>query len=229
MPRPSRSAYSSHKPPYSYISLTAMAIQSSPDKMLPLSAIYRFISDNFPFYRHNTRRWQNSLRHNLSFNDCFIKIPRGPEQPGKGGMWALHPLCGDMFQNGSFLRRRKRFKAAQTVAWGCPPHPRPRPPHPPFKHPFAIESLMAGVGDEPARQQRDRCHVLPSDWTGSPAVPPAAGDFLLPALVPCDYGGHALAAIPVPVKATHALLAPGLRPPESPFLGRAAPFPEGAL
>lgn len=110
MPRPGRNTYSDQKPPYSYISLTAMAIQSCPEKMLPLSEIYKFIMDRFPYYRENTQRWQNSLRHNLSFNDCFIKIPRRPDQPGKGSFWALHPSCGDMFENGSFLRRRKRFK-----------------------------------------------------------------------------------------------------------------------
>ena len=111
MPRPLRNSYGSAKPPYSYISLTAMAIQSSPQKMLSLSEIYQFIMDHFPFYRDNTQRWQNSLRHNLSFNDCFLKIPRRPEQPGKGSLWALHPDCGAMFENGSFLRRRKRFKS----------------------------------------------------------------------------------------------------------------------
>lgn len=110
MPRPSRSSYSDQKPPYSYIALTAMAIQSSHEKMMSLSDIYKFIMDRFPYYRNNTQRWQNSLRHNLSFNDCFIKIPRRPDRPGKGSYWALHPMCGDMFENGSFLRRRKRFK-----------------------------------------------------------------------------------------------------------------------
>ncbi|KAK0084837.1 hypothetical protein PV325_006363 [Microctonus aethiopoides] len=74
MPRPSRDSYNGEqKPPYSYISLTAMAIWSSKEKMLPLAEIYRFIADRFPYYRRDTRRWQNSLRHNLSFNDCFIK------------------------------------------------------------------------------------------------------------------------------------------------------------
>lgn len=87
-----------------------MAIWSSPEKMLPLSDIYKFITDRFPYYRKNTQRWQNSLRHNLSFNDCFIKVPRRPDRPGKGAYWALHPQAFDMFENGSLLRRRKRFK-----------------------------------------------------------------------------------------------------------------------
>ncbi|MXQ95841.1 hypothetical protein E5288_WYG002679 [Bos mutus] len=115
MPRPGKSSYSDQKPPYSYISLTAMAIQHSAEKMLPLSDIYKFIMERFPYYREHTQRWQNSLRHNLSFNDCFIKIPRRPDQPGKGSFWALHPDCGDMFENGSFLRRRKRFKLAVGI------------------------------------------------------------------------------------------------------------------
>uniref|UniRef100_A0A2K6T877 Forkhead box B2 n=1 Tax=Saimiri boliviensis boliviensis TaxID=39432 RepID=A0A2K6T877_SAIBB len=114
MPRPGKSSYSDQKPPYSYISLTAMAIQHSAEKMLPLSDIYKFIMERFPYYREHTQRWQNSLRHNLSFNDCFIKIPRRPDQPGKGSFWALHPDCGDMFENGSFLRRRKRFKVLRA-------------------------------------------------------------------------------------------------------------------
>ncbi|CAL1615502.1 unnamed protein product [Knipowitschia caucasica] len=119
MPRPGKSSYSDQKPPYSYISLTAMAIQNSTEKMLPLSDIYKFIMERFPYYRENTQRWQNSLRHNLSFNDCFIKIPRRPDQPGKGSFWALHPDCGDMFENGSFLRRRKRFKVLRAEHVSC--------------------------------------------------------------------------------------------------------------
>ncbi|KAJ1525639.1 hypothetical protein ONE63_008857 [Megalurothrips usitatus] len=114
MPRPSRDSYGDQKPPYSYISLTAMAIWSSPDKMLPLSEIYRFITTRFPYYRRNTQRWQNSLRHNLSFNDCFIKVPRRPDRPGKGAYWTLHPKALDMFENGSLLRRRKRFKLMKS-------------------------------------------------------------------------------------------------------------------
>ncbi|XP_008333458.1 forkhead box protein B2-like [Cynoglossus semilaevis] len=123
MPRPGKNSYNDQKPPYSYISLTAMAIQNSAEKMLPLSDIYKFIMDRFPYYRENTQRWQNSLRHNLSFNDCFIKIPRRPDQPGKGSFWALHPDCGNMFENGSFLRRRKRFKVHRAEHMACKSSP----------------------------------------------------------------------------------------------------------
>lgn len=113
MPRPLKESYGDLKPPFSYISLTAMAIWNSPQKMLPLSEIYKYIMDKFPYYRRNTQKWQNSLRHNLSFNDCFIKVPRHTSKSGKGSFWTLHPKAFDMFENGSLLRRRKRFRTTK--------------------------------------------------------------------------------------------------------------------
>ncbi|WKY11610.1 hypothetical protein Q1695_003299 [Nippostrongylus brasiliensis] len=109
--------YGCAKPPYSYISLITMAIQHSANHKMTLSEIYNWIMDLFPYYRQNQQRsgrgWQNSIRHSLSFNDCFVKIARTPDKPGKGSFWTLHELCGNMFENGCYLRRQKRFKVKE--------------------------------------------------------------------------------------------------------------------
>jgi len=107
---PDKMSSSLIKPPYSYIALITMAILQSPQKKLTLSGICEFIMSRFPYYHDKFPAWQNSIRHNLSLNDCFIKIPREPGNPGKGNYWTLDPLAEDMFDNGSFLRRRKRYK-----------------------------------------------------------------------------------------------------------------------
>ncbi|KAL6478537.1 hypothetical protein MHYP_G00119700 [Metynnis hypsauchen] len=110
VPKPYRRSLTHAKPPYSYISLITMAIQQSSNKMLTLNEIYQWIMDLFPYYRENQQRWQNSIRHSLSFNDCFVKVARSPDKPGKGSYWTLHPNSGNMFENGCYLRRQKRFK-----------------------------------------------------------------------------------------------------------------------
>ncbi|CAD7676677.1 unnamed protein product [Nyctereutes procyonoides] len=104
------------RPPYSYSALIAMAIQSAPERKLTLSHIYQFVADSFPFYQRSKAGWQNSIRHNLSLNDCFKKVPRDEDDPGKGNYWTLDPNCEKMFDNGNFRRKRKRRSEASSAS-----------------------------------------------------------------------------------------------------------------
>ncbi|XP_077358300.1 forkhead box protein J1-B [Festucalex cinctus] len=94
------------KPPYSYASLICMAMEASKQPKVTLSTIYNWITENFCYYRHAEPSWQNSIRHNLSLNKCFKKVPRQKDEPGKGGFWQIDPQYADMFVNGIFKRRR---------------------------------------------------------------------------------------------------------------------------
>ncbi|KAK2886394.1 hypothetical protein Q8A73_020340 [Channa argus] len=78
------------KPPYTYLAMIAMVIQRSPEKKLTLSEILKEITTLFPFFKGNYKGWRDSVRHNLSSYDCFVKVLKDPSKPqGKGNFWAV--------------------------------------------------------------------------------------------------------------------------------------------
>uniref|UniRef100_A0A3B4TEZ3 Fork-head domain-containing protein n=1 Tax=Seriola dumerili TaxID=41447 RepID=A0A3B4TEZ3_SERDU len=116
------------KPPYSYI------------QRATLSGIYQFIMDRFPIYSRTQAGWQNSIRHNLSLNDCFIKVPREKGRPGKGSYWTLTPSVWICLRTATTAGGRGRQKASRRL-WTLKP--------------------QAGCGERGKTTRHKTCSLLP--------------------------------------------------------------------
>lgn len=99
------------KPPYSYATMITQAILSNADGVMSLAEIYNWIASHYAYYKYSKTGWQNSIRHNLSLNKAFEKVPRRPNEPGKGMKWQISESYKEEFmnkvQNGSLLKSRR--------------------------------------------------------------------------------------------------------------------------
>ncbi|KAG8515404.1 Forkhead box protein H1 [Galemys pyrenaicus] len=168
-PRRRKKRYSRHdKPPYTYLAMIALVIQAAPSRRLKLAQIIRQVQAAFPFFRDDYDGWKDSIRHNLSSNPCFRKVPKDPAKPqAKGNFWAvdvsLIPAEALRLQNTALCRRWQSRGSRGAFAKDLGPyvlHGRPyRPPSPQPRsgEGFSIKSLLADPGQ------------------GASAPPPASG------------------------------------------------------
>lgn len=107
------------KPPYSYATMITQAILSNPEGVLSLSEIYDWISKHYSFYRFSKSGWQNSIRHNLSLNKAFDKVPRRANEPGKGMKWQISESYKNDFmkkvESGSLSKVRRGSSVSRQL------------------------------------------------------------------------------------------------------------------
>ncbi|CUM65420.1 uncharacterized protein PRCAT00003058001 [Priceomyces carsonii] len=107
------------KPPYSYATMITQSILSNGEGVMSLSEIYNWISSHYAYYKYSKTGWQNSIRHNLSLNKAFEKVPRRPNEPGKGMKWRISESYKEDFlnkiQSGSLLKTRRGSSVSRQL------------------------------------------------------------------------------------------------------------------
>ncbi|XP_004779166.1 forkhead box protein N4 [Mustela putorius furo] len=100
------------KPIYSYSCLIAMALKNSKTGSLPVSEIYSFMKEHFPYFKTAPDGWKNSVRHNLSLNKCFEKVENKMSGSSrKGCLWALNLARIDKMEEEMYKWKRKDLAA----------------------------------------------------------------------------------------------------------------------
>ncbi|KAH6915435.1 hypothetical protein BKA70DRAFT_1258925 [Coprinopsis sp. MPI-PUGE-AT-0042] len=132
------------KPFYPYSTLIRYAIKGSPNGKLLLEDIYYAIESRFPYFRTAPSGWKNSVRHNLSLNPCFEKVPRPLTDRGKGSYWTVNENVDP--RTGVHRIRKKKGKkrgSSEPDADYHPPEVQPTPEH--FSDPHAAAAAAAAA------------------------------------------------------------------------------------
>lgn len=103
-----------------YTSISILVTAAGGNKYHPLRLMMK--DDVFFFHHHIDHNslslspflLQNSIRHNLSLNKCFVKIPRTKDEPGKGGFWRLDPVYAETLVDGVFKKRRLSHRSSAS-------------------------------------------------------------------------------------------------------------------
>ncbi|XP_061461471.1 forkhead box protein N1 [Rhineura floridana] len=175
------------KPIYSYSILIFMALRSSKTGSLPVSEIYNFMTEHFPYFKTAPDGWKNSVRHNLSLNKCFEKVEnKSGSSSRKGCLWALNPAKIDKMQEELQKWKRKDPIAVRKS----------------MAKPEELDTLIGHQTDKP------RSSALACNPTGMASPPTPSRQ------MPLQH--HPLCEPPIPSSTPHAAHAQGALPPTHP-------------
>ncbi|XP_028426852.1 forkhead box protein M1 isoform X2 [Perca flavescens] len=97
----------SERPPYSYMAMIQFAINSRKSRRMTLKEIYMWIEEHFPYFREVAKPgWKNSIRHNLSLHDMFI---RETSPDGKISFWTIRPEANRCLTLDQVYKQQKRM------------------------------------------------------------------------------------------------------------------------
>lgn len=148
------------KPPYSYATMITQAILSNPDGVMSLSEIYNWIATHYAYYKYSKTGWQNSIRHNLSLNKAFEKVPRRPNEPGKGMKWQISDSYKEDFmkkiQNGTLSKSRRGSSVSRTLQIHLATHHQL-----PDSHGLRPESRLMSIDSRPPSADQTYQKMLP--------------------------------------------------------------------
>ena len=113
-------SWGSDRPRLSYSQMIAEALNQAENRTMPLSDIYIYISQRYPFYKMDVNGWQNSVRHNLTLNPSFYKVPRPKNSTGRGNFWTTNIIQNSIIQNRKVWPTKKKTNAIG----GQKPYPR---------------------------------------------------------------------------------------------------------
>ena len=86
--------------------MIARALLAADNNELPISGIYKWIENEYEFYKKAKDGWKNSVRHALSLHDGFYKFTK--KGYSRGHSWTLNPMYKSSFEVRDFKKLKKQ-------------------------------------------------------------------------------------------------------------------------
>ncbi|MBN3308278.1 FOXN1 protein, partial [Amia calva] len=203
--------------------LIFMALRNSRTGSLPVSEIYNFMTEHFPYFKTAPDGWKNSVRHNLSLNKCFEKVENKTSSSSrKGCLWALNPSKVEKMQEELHKWRRKdpvtvRKSMARPDQRKVPPELLAIPQC------TASEELDRLLGDKPEKFKALSAPPPPAGSFGHRLLTREAGSFEMPPSYGAARPGTANPALRCPPQGRPTRQQPPYLPPATPAFSYFSP------
>ncbi|KAI0244838.1 hypothetical protein L0F63_001190, partial [Massospora cicadina] len=140
---------SNDPPKHTYATLLAYAILHSPEEKMTLDQIYTWLLEHYPYFETCEKDWRNSIRHNLSLNVMFERVPRHINELGKGSYWTCRP------------ENAKKPDPNDTLYARNPRRVRKARPSPHYFHSNAQDPFMGQYPNFPLQTKLQRASLPP--------------------------------------------------------------------